>query len=253
MSDICLIYTTFLRPELMKETLLSVVKNIPYDMPILVGDQSYNKNDYSELEGKYPNIYIYPLSYDCGLSYARNFLIAEAIQKFNCQYIWLTADSIKFTPDTYNEATLKEIVDYLQVSPEYGIIGLGLKNRESWEYNLDLQVPKGFVISKPKDPIINYKNLQLQKCDICKNFFIGKSDLILSVGYDNLLKTCEHEDFFWRFKQAGYKTFFTNILSGEYVKAMPGNYAKMRNRLYKDFCYKLMGKYKINKWIIREK
>lgn len=253
MNNIAVIYTTFLRTELMQQTLLSVLQTVPKDVMVLVGDQDFKNDNYVQFK-KYDNLVITQLPYDCGVSYARNVLIEKAHIEYNCEFIILSADSIKFTPKTWNEAIIEKCINVLRSNEKYGIIGLDLENREPWEYSLRLEVPTGFIISKTIGlQFATQEDIDIRHCDICRNFLIAKTKTMLIVPYDNDLKTGEHEDFFYRFKQAGYVVGYTKALQATYVKDAPAAYFKMRKRLYHEFSKKLMIKYKINKWVIRER
>ena len=100
-----IILTTFLRDDLMYRIVDSIIKNWKKEYVLFIGNQSYTSdeqklkgfsdfclhlNDPAHLASN--KIQYYNLPYDCGLSYARNYLVQKA-HEAGCQYIFLTADS----------------------------------------------------------------------------------------------------------------------------------------------------------------
>ena len=188
----------------------------------------------------YPINY-YNLPYDCGLSYARNFLVQKAYEA-RIKYCFLTADSIKFT-EKYN---LEPIINFLNSNEKNALVGFDLKDRQSFEYDLELNQQMGrFVLKRPKREVIVYQNIQFQPVDICRNFFLAKTEKLIEVKWDNILKLCEHEDRAYRAKNEGQLSYYTNVIQAEYIPDKPPEYAKMRSRLYTEFVAKLKQKYNL--------
>jgi len=258
-DKVALIFTTFLRDELMEKTVKSVMDNWQDNYVLLIGDQ--NKFDNKD---KAKNSYVnylhcfhndklqynyYRLPYDCGLSYARNYLVNKA-HEMGIKYCLITADSIKFT-DKYN---FKPMIKMLESNPKHAIVGLNLKNRQPWAYDLEIS-PKHnkFIVIKPRRSTISANNIEYTPVDTVSNFFIAKTAILKEIGWDNELKLGEHEDFFIRLKQAGYKTFWTDSISAEYINDKPPEYDVMRKRLYGEFKDKLKKKYGLDpfgSWLI---
>ena len=108
-----------------------------------------------------------------------------------------------------------------------------------------------FILSPAKESIWDRDSgLFVWRCDICRNFFLAKTETLLRVKWDEDLKLCEHEDFFWRYKQAGYKVYWTGDISGKYIDFKPPEYVKMRTRMYTVFRKVLQKKYGIRGWVI---
>jgi len=253
-NKIAIIYTTFLRDELELQTLKSIIDNWQDNYVLLIGDQGIKERDYkssffsiqSKLKDK--EIHRYILPFDCGLSYARNYLVQKAY-KMGIDYCFLTADSIKFT-ERYDFAP---IIRFLEEKEERGIVGFELLNRQYWVYNMTL-VPNMYfhlVISKQK-PIL-YNNIKFQSCDVITNFFFAKTKCLIDNKWDNELKLAEHEDFFWRLKQTKYKVFWTNYIKAQYINQKNEEYNKYRKRLYHEFKQKLQQKYNISGWLQYER
>jgi len=248
-EEIAVIYTTFLRDWLAKKTIISIVKNWKPGFDLFVGDQG---REGSETEKEFFDFFIKeaktwkPLPFDCGVSYARNYLIKAAVEK-GIHYCLLTADSIEFIPETVSN--LDKGIQLLQNNPSVGILGFDLNNRTPWEYLMDIQ--NGHFLLKKNDAIEidPQTGLRIKRCDICRQFFLAKIDTILAVKWDEALKTGEHEDFFWRYKQAGYQVRWTPDIAGNYIDYKPAEYLKYRMRQYSEFRRILFKKYNLSDWV----
>lgn len=244
MPNIAIIYTTFLRDELFQQTIQSIYDVWQDNFILLIGDQN-TRLSYPIPRMRDPTHW-YPLPFDCGVSYARNYLI-QAASQVSADFCLLTADSIAFTLDTV--CKLKEGIRFLAHHPETGILGFDLKDRTPWEYNMNIK-NNSFLLSNAgpleTDPLTG---LRFKYCDICRQFFLAKIDTLLSVKWDERLKTGEHEDFFWRYKLAGYKVCWTPDITGQYIDYKPPEYVKYRNRQYTEFRKVLFNKYHLNNWV----
>jgi len=255
---IAIIYSTFLRDELMYQTVQSILDNFLNNCILLVGNQSY-KTDGERLNGfsnfcanndnpcHFPIEY-YNLPFDCGLSYARNFLVQKA-KSLGCKYCILTADSIKFT-EKYN---FEPIINFLEEKDNRGIVGLGLDNRQYWVYNMELIPGHFFKLNKDNLKIINSQGIEFISCEVVANFFLAKTQCLIDNPWDNNLKMAEHEDIFWRLKQTKWKVYYTDYIKAQYINNKPTEYLKFRQRLYSEFKQKLQQKYKISGWLKYER
>lgn len=245
-NKIAIIYTTFLRPELVKQTLPSIVENTDNDIIILVGDQS-KENDVKDICKSLNNnkIQYIKLGFDCGLSYARNFLVEKA-NELGCKYCWLSADSIMFT----NKYNINPIINFLEEDNKRGIVGVELYGRPEWHRDIDLVKGKHFHLKIPTRPIITFQDIKFIPCDVIKNVFIAKTECLINNKWDNKLKLLEHEDFFWRLKNSEdfYQVFFTDYITTRYKDFKPNEYNKYRSRMHAEFRKKLQEKYKIVGW-----
>ena len=243
---IAILLTTFLRDELLYRTLQTIVDFFPKDAILLIADQGDASNkklsEIAKIKEQIPCEY-YQLEFDCGLSFARNYLVEKA-KELNCQYCLLTADSIQFTKNTQN---LDSIIEVLEQQEEVGIVGFDILGRQSWEYYLI--ITSGFKLIKSED-YIEYNNQKFKQVDVCRNFFLAKTKLLIANAWDNELKLAEHEDFFYRLKNTGYKVIFTNAISACYQDDKPSKYKQYRNRLYNEFSTQLKEKYHIKRWLI---
>lgn len=239
MDKSIVIYTTFLRPSLVRKTLPSYLSY--FDGKILVLDQGKEEDNIKKIveDLKDNRLVYYKLPFDCGLSYARNFGVKEA-KKLGGEYILLTADSIKLI----EFIELDKIISFLESDENYAIVGLELKNRIFW--HLDMEFTKnGWYFDLPKKPKVIFEGVEFIPCDVVKNFFVGKIDLLLGSLWDEELLLGEHEDFAYRLKKKGYKTFYADCLSAEYINEKSCPYNSYRERIYKEFIPKVKKKYGI--------
>jgi hypothetical protein len=184
---------------------------------------------------------MYYLSYDCGLSFARNKLVKFAAER-NIPYCLISADSIQFT-EKYD---FTNIIDFLNSDPTYGIVGLDLLGRCAWEKDMRLVPGEYFELSPAKRDKVR----EFQPVDICRNFFIAKTQCLLDNPWDNDLALAEHESFFYELKtNTNWKVFCTNTIKGKYVDYKPEEYKAKRNRMYLEYRQKLLNKYNIKGWV----
>lgn len=244
MNKLAILYTSFLRDELMYKTVQSIIDNAPDNSILLIGDQNPTTTKANKIYTlNKEKINYYGLDYDCGLSASRNILAQEA-QKLGCDYCLLTADSINFT-QKYN---FEPIVKLLESDPKNAICGFSLKNRVNWEFNIRLVEGDSFYLEVSNEHI-NFENIDFHKVEICREFFLAKTSVLNEIKRDENLKMMQHMDYFWRIKQAGYNVFHTNTIEAEYINFKPPEYKVMRDRMYTQFADIFMKKYNIKRWI----
>lgn len=252
MNKIAILLTTFLRDELMINTVNSVLKYMSEDNILLIADQGHPTEEKNYFYQSLPKekVKSWYLPYDCGLSYSRNFLVEKA-RELQYSYCLLTADSIELIQPIKD---LDLVINFLEEHRDYGIVGLKLNNRVSWE--------KLICLSTEKDRfrIINayeYKQFmesEFLRCDIVRNFFIAKSEMLYFHKWDNNLKLAEHEDFFWQLKLTSfYKVFYNESYSANYINNKPSAYNIMRKRLYSEFNPLFLKKYNMKYWLKEDK
>jgi len=255
MIKIAILITSFLRDKLLYESVQSIIRHYTNNYIILVANQSY-KTDEERLKGfsdfnvnidntVHAPIHYYNLPFDCGLSYARNFLVEKA-NSLGCKYCWLSADSIMFI----NEYNVNPIINFLEEDSKRGIVGVELYGRPEWHRDIDLVKGKHFHLKIPTRPIITFQDVKFIPCDVIKNIFIAKTECLINNKWDNELKLLEHEDFFWRLKNSdnSYQVFFTDYITTKYKDFKPNEYNKYRRRMHAEFRKKLQEKYKIEGW-----
>lgn len=244
MSKVAILYTTFLRDGLMFQTVKSILDNWHKDFILLVGDQGSQDPQKLFFCQNYDKVKYFTLPFDCGLSFARNSLVQRA-SALGCDYSIITADSIKFIPETIRQ--LDNAIEFMNSHQDIGILGFDLRDRTPWEFDMDLKEGK-FILTK--NNITHFSNgLITKECDICRNFFLARTKALLQVRYDNDLKLCEHEDFHWRFKQSGWRVRWTADIAGQYINEKSEEYLQYRQRMYQEFRNILMRKYHLNDWV----
>ncbi len=248
-NKIGIILTSIERPQALKESVESILSVWQDNWVLLIGLQDEIGSESDKIIDKIicdnPDKHIreYYLEYDCGISVARNELIHHSYL-LGCEYTLLTADTILF------DTSMKDI-DILLSTMELGmykLVGLELNNRVAWEAYLDLINYKCFEL----DFIDSRTKLvsQIVDCDIVRNFWIAKTEYLKQVPYDEQLKACEHEDFFWRWKGQNYSVGCTNLCSGTYKK--PTNipkYDEIRSKNFRIGQQRLKDKYSLTSWI----
>lgn len=267
---IAIILTTCLRPDLFKKTVGSILEHWQPEWKLFIADQGLDKDralnqDYLSYFERNFDIFYYEIPFNSGLSYARNFLVEKASEQ-NIEHCLITADSILFSESMKRISYLTKFM-YFNEDVAYDIIGLDLKNRKfGWEASINLVEGKYFelnfidkkefnldrITDFPPDNIsVHLPNIcyHIYNCEIVRNFFIGKTSSLKEVKWDDSLKMAEHEDFFWRFKQAGKKVGYTDFASGEYIGTREGDYNKLRGQNWNN-CQKLLrAKYNIQGWV----
>jgi hypothetical protein len=209
------------------------------------------------LEMSHPQVYTYALPYNCGIGYARNDLMQKALA-FNCDYTLLTADSILFNESMKYINTLLPCFQKAERKEwdGYDLIGLNLLNRIEWEAKLNLIPNESFELDFIEKNVIDNNwcigdtIFNVWDCDIVRNFWLARTEAVLEVPYDCRLVMCEHEDWFYRFKQAGYKVGCTKLCSGTYNKIEnTPEYSTIREENFRLGKQRLLEKYQLKKWV----
>lgn len=259
MNKIGIILTSIERPLALRRCLESIISVWQENWVLMVGLQdNYDSRSFevvSEIIRLNPEkeIRLYDLEYDCGISVARNELINKATM-WGYKYVLLTADSITF------DESMKDINRSLLVLDEgyYNLIGLPLIGRIGWEAKLDLVTnPErafelDFIEKNINEEVclVGDVTFNLWPCDIVRNFWIANTDSIFKVPYDEQFIMAEHEDFFYRYKEAGYRVCCTNLCAGIYNKLEnTPEYDKIRATNFRIGRQRLVNKYSLKHWI----
>jgi len=261
MNKIAILIPTILKDDNLMKVINSILDNWQDDWVILIGDQN-KPEDYSKEKKMFYNTVVTPvcmgnpfslcvkvvqLPFDCGLSYARNKLV-ETAHELGIKYCVIAADSIKFTESMRHLHKTINVIKELN----YDLIGFDLIGRIGWEATLDLK--DSFVlnfIDKTKIPKHGFieENCGIWDCDIVRNFFLATTESLLNVKWDNDLKMAEHNDFFWRYKQAGYKVGWTDYCEGAYISCDDPDYKKLRRINMMKGKELLKRKYNLTSWV----
>lgn len=249
MNKIAIIITTFLRDSALYKTVQSIVDNYTEGCIVLIADQGYQADEkiitYDYFKSQIP-CEVYYLTFDCGLSYARNFLVNKA-KELGYEYCLISSDSIQFT----GKYDFEPITDFLNSDPNFGVVGFDLENaKAAWNFYMHLD-NKGIHFKKSEDYII-YNNLSFQKIDICMNIFLAKTNSIIEL-WDTEFKLGEHELAFLELQKRNVKVFWNDSIKFKKNNAAGGDeYKEYRNRLG-DYLKLLRKKLNINGWIIYDK
>lgn len=215
---IAIIIPTFLRDNKLMKSIDSILKHCEEDdmfrqwVRIYVGDQGYD--DWSEEKIKFYDKLkeaghkVFNLPFDCGLSYARNYLVKQSSEP----YVMIVDDDFKFNKNT-NLGTFIEILNHKK---ENGIVGGDIENRPKYHANFiferksdELYLNRIQQVNKVQKVTVHsttcdYKNnTEIEYCyaDIVLNFFLAKREVLEDVPLDNNLKLVEHTDHFLRIKK----------------------------------------------------
>ena len=215
---IAILITTFLRDNLLYKTIQSIVQNHTNNCIVLIADQGYSsyekENEISYCKSQIPLEY-YRLPFDCGLSYARNFLIKKA-SDMNIPYILLSSDSIQFT-QLYD---FESIIKFLNQDSQRGLCGFKLQKSK-----IDICNSKDFIADN---------NIQYIECNITNNIFLAKTKTLLDL-YDNEMKLYVDELAFLEYKKRGYKIFYTDYIQFKKINTNNSKEYKIYNSRLKDY------------------
>jgi len=229
-----IILTTFLRDDLLLQSVCSIMNNWQSDWQLIIVDQNPTED---KVHAYCHSSYI-AAPYNCGLSHARNLGVQEA-QRLGCEYCIVTADSIKFNSSMRR---INEIFPLFEEHPYLGRIGFKLEKRINWEGWLNLE--EDFFTLE----LIDTKQQGIYDCNCIKNFFIAKTASLLDVPWDNTLKMAEHEDWQYRYGKC-WDTLYCNFYTGEYIGIKEGSYATYRQENWNEGLKNLLNKYSIKQWI----
>ena len=247
-NKIGIIITTFFRDTLLYKSIESLVRFKSSDYTIIIVDQ----NPTQEKERYFSEFYYYGVPYNSGLSYARNYGVQKA-KDLGCNYVVIGSDSFLMNESIKN---IKLLIKNDLLNKD--LIGFNLKTGCvcGWEAFLTLIPGKSFhltFIDKTitTDSIIEIDNIvfKLWNCDIVRNFFIAKTEMLIAVPYNNDLKLCEHESSFWEWKKAGYKVAWCDLVSADKMINRPDEYSDLRKENFRNGQQKLKEIYKIKGWV----
>lgn len=256
-----ILITTFLRDNLLYKTLQSIVDNYNNCCKVLIADQGYSDSEKDITIDYYKSqisLEYYKLPFDCGLSYARNFLVQKA-SEMNIPYCLVFADSLQFL-QPYN---FQPVIDFLEEDKQRGLVGFLDEGRKCpWEYNMEI-TPTGikftesteiiesnsFIVLNKEDEDSVANRIKYLKVDICNNLFLAKTNTLVDL-WDNELKLGEHEDALLTYKKRGYEVYWTDsYVFKKYNGRNNEEYEDYRKRL-QDYLKIFKQKYNMSGWVI---
>jgi len=236
-----ILITTFLRNDLLQQCLnaLSLYWNEDYYFIVVDQNQSSCLDSIilpTNIKGEFIKT-----EFDIGALKARNIAI-KRFHELNIPFILMSADSIIFK-DKYDFTVIQE---FLNKESDRFLCGFNIKHRIAWE--CDMQKKDCFHLDIPRRKIVEYKNIKFQPVDLCRNFFLAKTNLLINSLYDEDRKMADHETSFWRWKEKEYKCYYTDNIEANYVLNRPNEYNKMRNR-FGEIRRIMMQKYNLSEWV----
>jgi hypothetical protein len=243
---IAILITTFLRDNLLYKTLQTIVDFKPDNCIVLIADQGYADSEkditIDYFKSQIP-LEFYKLPFDCGLSYARNYLVQKA-HEMQIPYCLLSADSIQFT-QKYN---FNPMIQFLALDEKRGLIGFDLENSKcNWEYLMEI-TPKGIKFSY-SDKEYFFGNIKLTKVDICRNIFLAKTHTLLNL-WNPEYKLGEHELAFLDYKERGYEVYWTDAYLFKKISGRNNEEYETYRKRQNDYLKLVKQKYNMSGWVI---
>ena len=214
--EYAIVITTFMRNEKVRNCIDSLLNHYPDGLfRIYLGDQ--NEKIPASMENYYQKLRksghkVYKLPHNCGLSYARNYLV----QRVREPYVMIIDDDFLFTKKT----DITKFKDVLDSEEDIGIVGGKLSGRNPYVGFLHPN-KKQRKIFKIDTFSLSYKTYETKKypyrpnateyfdTDIVLNFFLAKTEIFKEIQWDSELLLVEHTDFFIRFKDTKWKVVYT--------------------------------------------
>lgn len=220
LDDVTILIKSFERSDCVNNLIKSIRKKYPCISIIVVDDG----NQDPEFDKDDPNIILYKMDFDSGLSAGRNY----GVSKINTEFFLLCDDDHIFTNDTNIEMMHKILTEN-----SLDILGASIKNVPGGLNNWAgvLHFNKRILTA---EKIVNRFPGELLMCDMVLNFFLARTESIKNHQWDSDLKLAEHIAFF--FEHLGkLKIGFTDKCLVEHHRIETVNYNKYRLRSSKYF------------------
>lgn len=199
-SEVTAVLKTFLRDYYLMECLKSLREQYP-DIRIIVADDGHKRMERSEKILKYANNHVY-LDWDSGLPAGRN----RALRIVETPYVFIGDD------DFYHDSkALDKLLPLMEVADIAG--GRVKHNNVIGDY-------QGFFVERDNGKELKWQRLESEDykehkgsryipVDLTYNFFLGKTEKVREVGWDENIKiSFEHSDFFLAAKKNGLKVVY---------------------------------------------
>lgn len=246
-SEVTIIIKTFNRLGSLKRLLRSIDALLP-EVPVIVADDS-RKSAAAGLARSFPRLdlqYIH-LPFDSGLSAGRNAMLAEV----KTPWFLLCDDDFVFGSSSHFGPALKlmkeqgldivggDFFNYVSVASLRTLARLIVKERKRlWQWFMRKSVTSRYIgnfrITGDKIELLLTNREPpgpFTRCDVVNNFFLARTAAVSSVGgWDAELKVGEHEDFFYRVRNAGLKVAYMRGFGVKHYPAIRSNYRLYRLR-----------------------
>jgi len=232
-NKIAIVITTFLRDELLYTCIDSLMPFLSVRFELIIVDQ--NPDD--EKRDLFKSFHYISVPYDSGLSYSRNIGVEKA-KELGCEFTIIGSDSFLFNDSFYGLDRNFKL--------KYDLLGFELSGCVcDWEAYLTLIPGKSFNLTFIDKPA----NKSIFACDIVRNFFIARTRTLIESPWNNNLKLCEHESFFYEYKQKGFTVGWTNLINATKMPTRPDEYAYIREKNFRDGQVLLKEIYNIKEWV----
>jgi hypothetical protein len=218
-SNVSFLIKTFERPDALKRLLISIDKFYGYvgkSLSILVADDSKNPL-MPDIEMR-NNLLYYPLEFDKGTSFGRNYLL----DRVNTKYSLILDDDFVF----YQKTDVRILFHKMMENPEIDILAGAVHYRNGKKINSNclFKLAHGnlYRVFTPYkvDNFLNYY-------DFVVDFFLAKTETIRNIRWNEILKTVEHTAFF-------LDCYKQEVVIAEYPKVKI-YHDKVTNSFYKQF------------------
>lgn len=182
-SDLTAIIKTFERPRVIKRLIKSIRRFYP-ELPIILVDDS-------KTPVKIPGLNTVVIPFDSGISAGRN----KALSLVKTEFLLLLDDDFIF----FNKTLLKAPLGKMKANPTIDIMGgevIDLPFYKKIDYSKASIHPTDASPTMPPGSMID----GMAVLDKVPNFYIGRTESIKKVGWDEQIKRLDHADFFTRAK-----------------------------------------------------
>jgi hypothetical protein len=206
-------------------------------------------------------ITIYDLPEDSGLSKGRNYLVNQTTTPF----FFLLDDDFEFEEDSHLDILLELIYTHQHIDIIAGKIPENIRMYFDFSgfflrYGQTLELVPGVTHERRHEILFHRSNneakndgIPCRRVDFVPNVFMGRTEAVRSILWDDEFKVGEHEDFFMRFAHAKRNVYTCRYIHVHHHQIVwwkqPENpYSKKRARAYKYF-EKMLIKHKLKKMI----
>jgi hypothetical protein len=225
MHNVDFLITTFLRPDCLTQLVLSIAQFYPA-ANVYIGDQNraHDKPFYERLRklSGLP-LTVFKLPYDCGLSRARNYLVAHTPR----DYKLILDDDFIFTAET----DLQKFKTLLALEGAGVVAGAVNTNGRLVNYEYQLQKQGETLLYAPDgDQWEEYHGIKYKETGCVLNFALYRKEVFDSVLWDRDLKVAEHLEFMWRLSQTPWKMLYTPEVITHHTQERSTKYRVLRKR-----------------------
>ena len=248
MQDVSIIIKTFERPRSLRRLLKSIAAHQP-SCPVIVSDDS-NRPSRNKMLAAFPSLALeyYEMPFDSGVCAGRNLTLSHVRTPYfvHCDddFVFDSRADLASARDMLEQHGLDILAglyyDVAPMTPAQWLKAIGrlelfrIKNRITME-----GVPRRFFGDFAPNPDGTVRLVEipyqdpLVRCDLGQNFFIARTERVRDTlgGWNEAIKIGgDHEDFFYRAKQAGLAVAQTERFGTIHYREMNSVYAAFRRR-----------------------